>query len=164
MSDFQHLRHKPAQCLEEPRGLIIACAPLRSRVNLSRIVRAAGCFGVPRVCVTGTMRVDRNIARDGADAVVLESHRSLSPVLKRLRTEGFELVGLEQTTHSECLFDAAFANKTCLVVGNERLGLTDDVLELLDRVVEIPVHGQPASHNVASATIMAMYEYCRQHR
>ena len=164
MSKFEHLRHKPIETLAQPRGLIVACAPLRSNVNLSRIVRAAGCFGIPRVFVTGSARVDRTIARDGADAVEIDSHRSLVPVLKRLRGEGYELVGLEQTTNSECLYDAKFQWKTCLVIGNERQGLTEDVLAVLDRVVEIPVQGLPHSHNVASATIMAMYEYCRGYR
>jgi tRNA G18 (ribose-2'-O)-methylase SpoU len=49
-----------------------------------------------------------------------------------------------------------------LIVGAEREGLTDEELQLLHRVVEIPVYGQPASYNVATATTMAVYEYCRQ--
>ena len=48
------------------------------------------------------------------------------------------------------------------MIGNERLGLTDESLNLLDRVVEIPVYGLPYSHNVATAVAMALYEYCRQ--
>jgi tRNA G18 (ribose-2'-O)-methylase SpoU len=49
-----------------------------------------------------------------------------------------------------------------LVIGNERDGLTDDVLEELDRVIEIPVYGRPYSYNVVTATVMAVYEYCKQ--
>ena len=48
-------------------------------------------------------------------------------------------------------------------VGNERHGLDDDVLRLLDDVVEIPVWGSPAAYNVATAASMALYEYCRQY-
>jgi tRNA G18 (ribose-2'-O)-methylase SpoU len=48
------------------------------------------------------------------------------------------------------------------VIGNERLGLQADVLAELDDVVEIPVWGMPHSYNAASATAMALYEYCRQ--
>jgi tRNA G18 (ribose-2'-O)-methylase SpoU len=33
----------------------------------------------------------------------------------------------------------------------------------LDDVIEIPVYGQPYSFNVATATTMAVYEYCRQY-
>ena len=38
-----------------------------------------------------------------------------------------------------------------------------DFLKLLDDVVEIPVWGMPYSYNVATATTMALYEYCRQY-
>jgi tRNA G18 (ribose-2'-O)-methylase SpoU len=52
--------------------------------------------------------------------------------------------------------------RTALVIGNERTGLTADILEKLDDIVEIPVWGMPYSYNVATATVMALYEYCRQ--
>lgn len=162
MTEFVHLRHKPPVILERPRELVVACSPLRSNINLSRIVRAAGCSGVTKIYVTGPARVDRNVARDGAEAVQIEGHRSLAPVLKKLHSDGYRLVGLEQTTNSQSLYDVKFERKTCLVIGNERLGLSEDLLALLDTVVEIPMYGVPYSHNVATATAIAIYEYCRQ--
>ncbi len=108
------------------------------------------------------MKVDPEIARDGATAVTLEPHRSLAPMLKKLKGEGFRLVGLEQTSNSVSLYDYRFERKSLLVIGNERTGLTDDLLAPLDDVVEIPVYGLPYSFNVATATDIAMYEYCRQ--
>jgi tRNA G18 (ribose-2'-O)-methylase SpoU len=89
-------------------------------------------------------------------------HRTLPPILQKLREDGFRLVGLEQTTNSQNLHDYKFSRRTALVVGNERSGLTDDILALLNDVVEIPVWGLPYSYNVATATTMALYEYCRQ--
>ena len=163
MSDFQHQRHKPASRLERPRELILACAPLRSNVNLSRIVRAASCCGVTRLIACGNAKVDSKIARDGVDEITIEQHRSLLPVLKKLQSDNFQLVGLEQTTGSKSLPDFQFARRTALVIGNERTGLADEVLALLDAVVEIPVYGLPYSFNVATATAMALYEYCRQY-
>jgi len=50
-----------------------------------------------------------------------------------------------------------------LVVGNERLGIEEEVLRMLDRTVEIPVYGRPYAHNAATAAAMALYEYCRQY-
>lgn len=110
----------------------------------------------------GQAKLDRKIARDGADAVEIEVHRSLAPVLDRLRNDGYRLVGLEQTTNSRSLHDYRFERRTALVIGNERTGLTEDILAKLDDVVEIPVWGMPYSYNVATATTMAVYEYCRQ--
>jgi len=162
MSDFVHQRHKPLVQLIRPREIVVACAPLRSNVNLSRIVRVASCCGLPRVIACGTAKVIGKIARDGADTIQVEMHRTLPPVLKELKRKGYTLVGLEQATNAENLHAFRFARKTVLIVGNERAGLADDVLTLLDHAVEIPVYGLPYSYNVATATSMALYEYCRQ--
>jgi tRNA G18 (ribose-2'-O)-methylase SpoU len=162
MSRFVHQRHKPPDSLDVPRALLLVCAPLRSNVNFSRIVRTASCCGVQRIVACGRPRLDPEIARVEESDLSLETHRTLPPVLAKLRQDGYELVGLEQTTNSESLYAFAFARRTALVIGNERLGLTDDLLKLLDRVAEIPVYGLPYSHNVATAAAMALYEYCRQ--
>jgi tRNA G18 (ribose-2'-O)-methylase SpoU len=162
MSEFEHQRHKPP--LDQPGAaqLVLACPPMRSNVNLSRIVRAAGCCGVGRMIVCGKPKIDRKIARDAMDQVQVDFRRSLAPLLRQLKTEGYELVGLEQTSGSQCLYDFRFQPRTVLVIGHERLGITEDVLKLLNHVVEIPVYGLPHSHNAATAAAMALYEYCRQ--
>jgi tRNA G18 (ribose-2'-O)-methylase SpoU len=159
---FEHQRHKPPRELAQPRELLVVCAPLRSNVNLSRIVRAASCCGLSRVICTGQAKLDRKIARDGADAIEIEVHRTLPPVLAKLRGEGYRLVGLEQTTDSRNLHEYRFVRRTALVIGNERTGLTPELLAQIDDVAEIPVWGMPFSYNVATATAMALYEYCRQ--
>jgi tRNA G18 (ribose-2'-O)-methylase SpoU len=136
---------------------------MRSNVNLSRIVRLAGCVGLTKIIQCGPGKVDREIARDAAEVVEVVQRRSLTPVLEQLLQEGYQRVGLEQTTNSESLFSFAFVPKTALVIGSEREGLSEEELDRLDRVVEIPVYGRPYSYNVATATTMAVYEYCRQH-
>jgi tRNA G18 (ribose-2'-O)-methylase SpoU len=159
---FTHVRHKPLTPLDRPRDLIVACPPMHSKVNLSRIVRTASCCGVTRVIACGSGKLDREITRDAADHVTLEVHRTLPPVLIRLKQEGYALVGLEQTDSSENLHTFPFARRCVLVLGHERHGIEADVLRLLDHAVEIPVYGLPYSYNVAAAAAMALYEYCRQ--
>ncbi len=162
MAKFVHQRHKPPVGLDYPRPLVVVCAPMRSNVNLSRIVRSASCSGVTRLIACGTAKVIGKIARDGADAIQIEVHRTLPPVLTALRKSGYRIVALEQTTNSEDLHRFAFERNTALVVGSEREGLSDELLEMVDAVVEIPVYGLPYSYNVATAVSMALYEYCRQ--
>lgn len=162
MSGFEHFRHRPPTPLDRPRELVIACAPMKSNINLSRIVRVAGCCAIERVIVCGNAQIDRKIARDGADTVTIEIHRTLPPVLRQLKMEGYHLVGLEQTTNSQNLHEYHFVRRAALVIGNERTGLTEDLLAMVDSTVEIPVWGLPYSYNVATATAMALYEYCRQ--
>ncbi len=162
MSKFEHLRHKPPTQLVTQRELLLVLAPMRSNVNLSRIVRLAGCVGVTRIIQCGQGKVDREIARDAVDVVEIVLRRSLPPVLEQLHADGYIRVGLEQTTNSVCLYDFQFPSKTALVIGAEREGLDQQELDRLEHVVEIPVYGQPYSYNVATATTMAVYEYCRQ--
>jgi tRNA G18 (ribose-2'-O)-methylase SpoU len=163
VSDFEQLRHKTPVQLDRPRELVVACAPMRSNVNLSRIVRAAGCCGVKRVICCGNAKVVGKIARDACEVIEIEVHRTLHPVLKRLHEEGYLLTGLEQTSNSSLIYEFLFQRRTVLVVGNERSGIDEEVLKLLDNTVEIPVYGLPYAHNAATAAAMALYEYCRQY-
>ncbi|NJP67936.1 RNA methyltransferase [Streptomyces sp. ventii] len=156
------MRHKEPGSLARPRELVVAVAPLKSRVNLSTILRAAGCCGVTRVIACGNAKVDPTVARDSLDQITVENRRTLPPVLKALREDGYRVVGLEQTTNSVSLHEYRFPRRTVLVVGNERLGITEEELRYVDDCVEIPVWGAPHSYNVATAAAMGLYEYCRQ--
>jgi tRNA G18 (ribose-2'-O)-methylase SpoU len=161
-SDFEQVRHRPPSPLNEARPLIVACCPLKSHVNLSTIMRTAGCCAVKEVIATGNAKLSDKITRDAATEVTLTVRNSLPPVLKKLKADGYILVGLEQTTNSVNLSSYEFSRKTVLVVGSEREGVPPNCLELMDAVVEISVWGMPFSHNVATATSLALYEYCRQ--
>lgn len=158
----QQQRHRQPTPLARPRELLLVLPPLRSNVNLSRIVRTASCCGVERIIACGRPKVDPKIARDGAERVTLEVRRSLPPVIASLKEEGYQLVALEQTSSSQNLHDFQFQRRTALVIGHERLGIDDRSLQLVDVALEIPIYGLPFSYNVATATSMALYEYCRQ--
>ena len=163
MENSVHQRHKPPTVLAQQRELVVACPPMRSNVNLSRILRTASCCGVVKMIICGNAKIDPKIARDGLDQVELLLRRSLLPALKDFRDSGHRLVGLEQTINSKNLHTFSFPRRMVMVVGHERTGIAEDVLRLLDEVVEIPVYGLPYSFNVATATAMALYEYCRQY-
>src|SRR5438445_76258 len=53
---FVHQRHKPPSPLSRPRELIPCLAPMRSNVNLSNIVRTAGC-SCCNLCLTMSLGV-----------------------------------------------------------------------------------------------------------
>lgn len=163
MSEFEHQRHKPGSALIRPRELIVACAPMRSNVNISSIARTASACAIEKLVLTGNASLISKIARDGATELQISTHRTLPPVLQKLRKEGYRLVGLEQTTNSTNMHHYQFQRKTALIIGNERTGLTEELLQLLDDAVEIPVYGLPHSFNAATAASMSMYEYCRQY-
>jgi tRNA G18 (ribose-2'-O)-methylase SpoU len=111
--------------------------------------------------VCGSTKVDANIARDAVECVVIERHRTIEPVIERLRND-YRVVAMEQTESSTRIFDYQFPRRTALLLGHERNGVSGGQLELAHDVIEIPVYGKPFSYNVVTAATMAVYEYCRQ--
>ena len=157
------VRQKPLRPLAQRREIIIAIPPMKSHINLSRIMRAAGCFGITKIIACGNANVVSKIARDAGESVSVDIRRTLPPVLKKLRDEGYRLTALEQTNDSHCIYDYRFVRKCVLVIGNEKLGVEEEVLRMVDDVVEIPTYGLPYAQNAASSAIIGMYEFCRQY-
>lgn len=157
----KHLRHKEPTELKLPRSLILACPQFRSGVNLARMVRLAGCAGISKMVVCGSTKVDAKIARDAIETVEIIRKRTLNSWLAG-QAKNFRVVGLEQSDSSHNLFDYRYERDSILLIGNERHGIQDELLNLVDDIIEIPVYGRPLSYNVVTATTMAVYEYCRQ--
>lgn len=72
--------------------------------------------------------------------------------IKEKKTEGYQVLALEQTTTSIPYTNVQFTLPTILIVGHERLGVRHELLELADTIIEIPILGLGNSHNVAMAT------------
>lgn len=116
-----------------------------------------------KLVLCGNNKLITKIARDGAEELEIVVRRTLLPALKAFADDGYRLVGIEQASRSQNIHDYTFKERTLLVVGNERLGISQEILDALDDVIEIPVYGVPHSFNAATATSMVVYEYCRQY-
>ncbi len=158
----EQVRHKPGSQLDRPREIVVVCPSLRSNVNLSRLVRLVSCAGIATIITNSNAKLDPKIARDGIHEVEIIRKRTLLPVLKQLKQDGYRIVGLEQTDDSHNLFEYSYERKCALLIGHERDGIPPDQLQWVDDTIEIPVYGLPFSYNVVTASTMAVYEYCRQ--
>jgi tRNA G18 (ribose-2'-O)-methylase SpoU len=159
---------------------------MKSNVNLSAMARVSSCMGASRLILCGTSKLWPHISRQGLDseddAVALNDaksndsqssklhsmditlHRTLLPVLLKLkRDEGFSIVGVEQTSTSTSSYDFKWPHKTVLVVGHESNGISQDILDICDATVEIPLYGLPFSLNVSHALAIALSAYCQQY-
>ena len=84
--------------------------------------------------------------------------------LKQKQSEGFVLVGIEQTAQSIVLDQYDFNPKTVLVLGNEKEGIPIDIIDILDVCIEIPQSGRIRSFNVHVTGALVLWEYVRQAR
>ena len=57
-----------------------------------------------------------------------------------------------------------YKKKTALLTGNEGNGLSDEIADLADTYIKIPMQGQVESLNAAISASLLMYETGRQRR
>lgn len=163
---FVQLKVKEPLKLEREREIILVLDHFQCNTNLSQVIRTASCFGIRKVIAGGRGKAVPKVTRENEVPldIELKVHRTLPNVLKKLKAQGYRVVGLEQTSGSHDIHEYRWERKTALVVGNESTGILPQSLALLDDAVEIPLWGVPHSLNAAHAASVALYEYCRQYR
>uniref|UniRef100_A0A3Q2CU55 tRNA (guanosine(18)-2'-O)-methyltransferase TARBP1 n=1 Tax=Cyprinodon variegatus TaxID=28743 RepID=A0A3Q2CU55_CYPVA len=82
----------------------------------------------------------------------------LTDFLQVKKSEGYCIVGVEQTANSQSLQDFKFPEKTLLLL-NEREGIPANLLQMLDVCVEIPQQGIIRSLNVHVSAALLIWEY-----
>ncbi|OGN61396.1 MAG: hypothetical protein A3F40_03160 [Chlamydiae bacterium RIFCSPHIGHO2_12_FULL_27_8] len=71
-------------------------------------------------------------------------------------------IGLDTSNESTSIYDFIFPEKFTLVLGNEEIGISNEMLKHLDYLIEIPMRGFKNSINVACAFSICANEIIRQ--
>jgi len=74
----------------------------------------------------------------------------------------YEIIAIETTEDAQNIFTAVFPEKVVLIVGNERLGISETVLKLANQKFFLPVPGSTSSLNVSHALAVGLFEWYRQ--
>jgi tRNA G18 (ribose-2'-O)-methylase SpoU len=141
---------------------------LRSAFNVGSIIRTADCALVEKVFFCGITAYPPHDKLDktalGALPYVPWERRDTSvQCIRELKDKGVRIVALETSNQSRALWEYPVPLPAALVLGNEALGVSEEVLELADDIVEIPMLGFKNSINVAVAFGVVLYEIQRQH-
>lgn len=135
---------------------------IRSAHNVGSAFRTADGAGVKKIYLLGTTaspsdRFGREVAEIkktslGASEMVPWEHidnEDTEALLARIKSEGFEVVAVEQTAKSGSLYDFTPSEKTCYIFGNEIDGVGQGILDKADKAIEIPMKGKKESLNVS---------------
>ena len=142
---------------------------IRSVENTGSIFRTAECLGVTKIYLIGTTPapLDRfgrkrpdfaKVALGAEDLVEWEYAKELMPIRKELKSQNFKILALEQSENSKNLHDYKSPEMFALIVGNEVEGVSEEVLQKCDEVLEIEMKGEKESLNVSVATGIALFE------
>lgn len=133
--------------------------------NFGSVVRCANAFGFSGAYYFGGKRQwDRRAAvgtHHYIDVLHLNSHNAL-----RSLADQRKLVALENNVDREVipLWDYTWDPHSLIIVGEERNGIPEDVLQVADDIVCIPQHGTVRSLNAATAFGIAAFSYYTQIR
>ena len=137
--------------------------------NVGSLFRTADGVGISKIYLVGVTPdpIDRfgrqrndfaKVALGAEKTVPWEHVDSVEDLIRGLREENFQIIALEQAENTVDYREIVSTEKTALILGEETEGLPNDVLDLCDSVIEIPMHGEKESLNVSVAGGIAMYQ------
>ena len=154
--------------------IIVIAHNIRSTHNIGSIFRTCEGFGVSKIIISGyspypklphdlrlphlseklTAQIHKT-ALGAEDMVPFEYQKELK--LDKLKEQGYVIVGLEQDKRSKPINKYVTPQKAALLLGEEVRGLTADLRDQCDDLIEIPMAGQKESFNVSVAAGIALY-------
>ena len=140
----------------------IVCCDIRTPENIGAILRVADAVASRKVILLSDQgdslehKKIKKISRS-SEHVLCES-LSLKNYQKNM-----PLVAIELTEQSTNVFETKLPKVCAFVVGNERHGVADSLLQECESAVHIPMHGVNGSMNVSHALAIVLYEWRRQH-
>ncbi|XP_051935401.1 probable methyltransferase TARBP1 isoform X1 [Hippocampus zosterae] len=167
--DLQLVLQQRAARLGKQHGALLVVASLIDKpTNLGGLCRTCEIFGASALVLDNLRHInDKHFQSLSVSSELWLSLLEVKPLeladfLQMKKSEGYCIVGVEQTSNSQSLQDYRFPEKTLLLLGNEREGIPANLLQLLDVCVEIPQQGVIRSLNVHVSAALLIWEYTRQ--
>jgi tRNA G18 (ribose-2'-O)-methylase SpoU len=131
--------------------------------NVGSIFRTSDAVRLEKLLLTGFTalppRPEINKSALGAtESVPWEHVKNPLDKIKELKSAGYTVYSLEQTTESKIYTQVNYQFPLCLIVGNEVNGVSEELLSLADYSIEIPMLGIKHSLNVSVAFGVVAYD------
>ncbi len=154
---------------------IVILNNIRSSLNVGSIFRTSSGIGIDKIYLCGITPTPFETSAKYAgqnkkrkdfiktslgseDEISWEYRENILDLVEELKKKDFEIVALEQNEKSEDYKNLKIDNKNvAIIVGSETDGIQKEVLEISDKIVEIPMLGLKESLNVTIAYAILVY-------
>ncbi len=146
---------------------VVVLDNVRSMNNVGSMMRSSDAFLCQKMILCGITAKPphREITKTAIGAENSVSWRYQAHTIdavKDLKSQGFLVYAIEQTSNSVVLQEMKFSEReVAFVFGNEIDGVDAEVIALCDGVIEIPQLGTKHSFNIAVSCGMVLWEYAR---
>lgn len=137
--------------------------------NVAAIFRTADAAGVSKIFLTGISKTPpfgkelMQVSRSREKFLTWEYFESSGQAIKKLKENGFKIVGIELAHNSIMLENLKSAlknvDKVCFVAGSEVFGVKESTLNECDNTVIIPMYGKGISLNVSTSVGVVLYSF-----
>ena len=145
--------------------LIIILDNIRSLNNIGSVFRTCDAFLIEKIYLCGITAKPphkdiHKTALGSTDSVAWEYIEDTFELVERLKAKNIKIVSVEQTENATMLNDFKPQQHTtyAIVFGNEVKGVSQDVVNASDTVVEIPQFGTKHSLNISVSAGVVIWD------
>ena len=153
--------------IDYTQDIIVALDDVQDPGNLGTILRTVDSIDLTQILISkGTADAyNPKVVRSTMGAIfrvkIIECE-NLKQTLKEIKKHKFKIVVSSLQTENT-IYDINY-NKKVIVIGNEANGVEQEIQDLADEKIKIPMIGKTESLNASVATGIILYEYVRQKR
>lgn len=131
--------------------------------NVGSIFRLADAVAAEKVILCGETLTPPNSRIKKASInttgwVNWEYQKNTIDIVKKLHSDGVKIIAVEQDKRSKPFYKVTYEFPLAIVVGHETHGVSKEVLDIADAIVELPMWGVNKSLNVMVSLGIVLYE------
>lgn len=145
--------------------IIIILDNIRSLNNIGSVFRTADAFLVQKIYLCGITATPphkdiRKTALGATESVDWEYRKDTLEVVQELKQKGVQTVAVEQAENAVMLndFEVGATETIALIFGNEVKGVSQEVVNASDTVLEIPQFGTKHSLNISVSAGVVVWD------
>lgn len=147
--------------------IMVVLDGVKQAYNIGAIFRLCDAMLVRHLAVAG-VEVDlrkRRLAQAACGTqfwTPWSQEQSAEEAVRRAKSAGYQIVVVELASNSVRPEEFAPKFPVCVVFGAEKLGIAQEIVNMADAVVEIPMRGMANSINVSTAAAIVLYDLSRR--
>lgn len=135
--------------------------------NLSAVMRSCDAIGIMEVYVVNTLtppitKVGKRSSSGAKKWITLHVFESVDECMQAVKAKYDTVYATHLSQDAVSLYDLKLTGSVALLFGNERLGLSPEILKYADGNFIIPMQGMVQSLNVSVACAVSLFEAMRQ--
>ncbi|KYP01918.1 tRNA guanosine-2'-O-methyltransferase [Yersinia pestis] len=133
--------------------------------NVSAIIRTADAVGIHQVHAIWptTQMYTRLSAAAGSNSwVQVKTHPHIADAIAYLKSQDMQILATHLSDKAVDFREIDYTRPTCILMGQEKTGISPEALALADQDIIIPMIGMVQSLNVSVASALILYEAQRQ--